>query len=149
MTAIGFHRTTHKTIDLSTDDRRRHLYVIGQTGVGKSTLLESLALDDIRNGYGVVFIDPHGQSAARIADNIPRSRTQDVAYIEYDAEHPFGLNILETADPRNKPLTVEHVVSTFRNIWSDSWGANLEDVLRNSLYLLLDTPHTSLADILT
>jgi hypothetical protein len=148
MTAIGFHRTPHKTIDLSTDDRRRHLYVIGQTGVGKSTLLESMALDDIRNGYGVVFIDPHGQSAARIADNIPVSRTQDVAYIEYDAEHPFGLNILETADPRNKPLTVEHVVSTFRNIWSDSWGANLEDVLRNSLYLLLDRPRTSLADML-
>jgi energy-coupling factor transporter ATP-binding protein EcfA2 len=149
MTAIGYHQATHKTIDLSTDDRRRHLYVIGQTGVGKSTLLESMALEDISCGRGVVFIDPHGQSAERIASNIPVSRTQDTVYLEYEPEHPFGLNVLETADPRKKPLTVEHVVSTFRSIWPDSWGANLEDVLRNSLYLLLDTPRTSLMDVLT
>jgi len=148
MTAIGFHQVTHKTIDLSTDDRRRHIYVIGQTGVGKSTLLESIAIEDIRLGRGLVFIDPHGQSAQRIADNIPVSRTQDVVYLDYDPDHPFGLNVLETANPKKKPLTVEHVVSTFRNIWPDSWGPNLEDVLRNSLYLLLDTPNSSLLDLL-
>ena len=135
MTAIGYHKSTNRTLDLSTDDRRRHLYVIGQTGVGKSTLLEGMALEDIHNGRGVVFIDPHGQSAQKIASNIPVWRTQDVVYLEYDPEHPFGLNVLETADPRKKPLTVEHVVSTFRSIWPESWGANLEDILRNSLYL--------------
>lgn len=149
MTAIGYNRTTNKTIDLSTDDRRRHVYCIGQTGVGKSTLLESMALEDISSGRGLVFIDPHGQSAENIASNIPVWRTQDAVYLEYDPEHPFGLNVLETANPRKKPLTIEHVVSTFRSIWRDSWGPNLEDVLRNSLYLLLDTPHTSLMDVLT
>ena len=149
MTAIGYNLTTNKIIALSTDDRRRHLYCLGQTGVGKSTLLESMALEDISSGRGLVFIDPHGQSAEKIASNIPVWRTQDVVYLEHDPEHPFGLNVLETADPRKKPLTIEHVVSTFRSIWPDSWGANLEDVLRNSLYLLLDTPHTSLMDVLT
>lgn len=149
MTAIGTHQSFGYTVELDTDARRRHLYCIGQTGVGKSTLLESMALADIENGRGICFIDPHGQSAERIANNIPVSRTQDVAYIEYDPEHPFGLNILHTADPRKKPLTVEHIVSSFRNIWPDSWGANLEDVLRNALYLLIDNPGSSLVDILT
>jgi energy-coupling factor transporter ATP-binding protein EcfA2 len=149
MTAIGIHQSFGYLVQLDTDARRRHLYCIGQTGVGKSTLLESMALADIEEGHGVCFIDPHGQSAERIANNIPVSRTQDVAYIEYDPEHPFGLNILHTADPRKKPLTVEHIVSSFRNIWPDSWGANLEDVLRNALYLLIDNPGSSLVDILT
>jgi hypothetical protein len=99
--------------------------------VGKSTLLESMALDDIRAGHGVAFIDPHGQSAENIADCIPVERTQDVLYVEYDPEHPIGFNVLD-ADP--SPLTVEHIVSAFRNIWRTSWGANLEGVLRCSLY---------------
>lgn len=148
MTAIGTHQSFGYDIELDTDARRRHLYVIGQTGVGKSTLLESMVLEDIAHGHGVCFIDPHGQSAEKIADNIPVSRTQDVLYIEHDPEHPFGLNILQTADPRKKSLTVEHIVSSFRNIWPDSWGANLEDVLRNSLYLLMDNQGSSLVDIL-
>lgn len=148
MTAIGTHQSFGYLVELDTDARRRHLYCIGQTGVGKSTLLESVALADIENGRGICFIDPHGQSAERIANNIPVSRTQDVVYIEYDPEHPFGLNILHTGDPHKKPLTVEHIVSSFRSIWPDSWGANLEDVLRNALYLLIDNSGSSLVDIL-
>ena len=148
MTAIGFHKSSLSPIRLSDDARRRHLYCIGQTGVGKSSLLEAMALDDIRAGKGVCFIDPHGQSAEKIANNIPIERTQDTLYIEYDPDHPFGLNILQSADPRNKSLTVEHVVSMFWNIWPDNMGPNLEDVLRNSLYLLLDTKGTALNDTL-
>jgi hypothetical protein len=148
MTAIGTHQSFGYNIELDSDARRRHLYIIGQTGVGKSTLLEGMLLDDIARGDGVCFIDPHGQSAENIANNIPVSRTQDVLYIEYDPEHPFGLNILQTADPRKKSLTVEHIISSFRNIWPDSWGANLEDVFRNSLYLLMDNKGSSLVDVL-
>jgi energy-coupling factor transporter ATP-binding protein EcfA2 len=144
MTTIGLHQATNRPIQLSTDDRRQHLYVIGASGVGKSTLLESMALDDIHAGNGVAFIDPHGQSAERIADCIPVERTQDVLYVEYDPAHPIGFNVLD-ADP--SPLTVEHIVSAFRNIWRASWGANLEDVLRCSLYLLIDTPGSTLMDI--
>lgn len=133
---------------MSADARRRHLYCIGQTGVGKSTLLETLIIDDISAGKGVCFIDPHGQSAERIANSIPVSRTQDAIYIEYNPERPFGLNILESTASNNKSLTVEHIVSMFWSIWPENMGPNLEDVLRNALYLLLDTNRTALNDVL-
>ena len=148
MTTIGTHQATQRLITLSADDRRRHLYVIGQTGVGKSTLLENLALRDIAEGKGIAFIDPHGQSAQKIADNIPVNRTEDVAYIEYDPENPFGLDVFDGVTPERKSLLIEHLVSSFRNLWISSWGANLEDLLRCSLYLLLDNPGTSLLDVL-
>jgi hypothetical protein len=146
MTAIGFHKSKLFPIDLTTDARRRHLYLIGATGVGKSNLMERLALADIRAGNGVCFIDPHGQSAQRIADNIPIERTEEACYLEYDPEHPFGLNILE--DRSNKSLTVENIVSMFWSIWPNGMGPNNEDLIRNAIYLLLDTPGTSLADML-
>ena len=147
MTAIGFHKSRLFPIELSTDVRRRHLYLIGATGVGKSSLMESLALDDIRAGKGVCFIDPHGQSAQRIADNIPLGRTEEVCYLDFDPEHPFGLNVLE--DRSNKSLTVENIVSMFWSIWPSGMGPNNEDIIRNAIYLLLDTEGTSLVDVLT
>jgi hypothetical protein len=146
MTAIGFHKSKLFPITISADTRRRHLYLIGGTGVGKSTLMERMALDDIRDGKGVCFIDPHGQSVQNIADNIPKERTQDTCYLEYDAEHPFGLNVLENRG--NNSLTVEHIVSMFWSIWPNGMGPNNEDIIRNAIYLLLDTKGTSLVDIL-
>src|ERR1039458_1805097 len=146
MTAIGFHKSKLFPIDLSIDARRRHLYLIGATGVGKSSLMERLALSDIRAGYGVCFIDPHGQSAQHIADNVPIERTEDVCYLDYDPEHPFGLNVLE--DRSNKSLTVENIISMFWNIWPNGMGPNNEDIIRNAIYLLLDTEGTSLVDVL-
>jgi hypothetical protein len=146
MTTIGFHKSKLFPMYLSDDARRRHLYLIGGTGVGKSTLLERIALSDIRRGKGVCFIDPHGQSAQYLADNIPTERTQDVCYLEYHPEHPFSLNILEHRD--NKALTVENIVSMFWNIWPTGMGPNNEDLIRNAIYLLLDTPGTSLGDVL-
>src|SRR5258708_8087433 len=109
MTTIGFHKSKLFPIHLSDDARRRHLYLIGATGVGKSTLLEHIALGDNRQGKGICFIDPHGQSAQYLADNIPTERTQDVCYLEHDPEHPFRLNILEHRV--NKSLKVENIVS--------------------------------------
>jgi hypothetical protein len=147
MTTIGFHKSKLFPIDLSTDARRRHLYLIGATGVGKSSLMERLALSDIRAGQGVCFIDPHGQSAQRIADNVPIERTEDVCYLDYDPEHPFGLNVLE--DRSNKSLTVENIISMFWSIWPSGMGPNNEDIIRNAIYLLLDTEGTSLVDVLT
>jgi hypothetical protein len=147
MTAIGFHKSKLFPIDLSIDARRRHLYLIGATGVGKSSLMERLALSDIRAGYGVCFIDPHGQSAQHVADNVPIERTEDVCYLDYDPKHPFGLNILE--DRSNKSLTVENIVSMFWSIWPSGMGPNNEDIIRNAIYLLLDTEGTSLVDVLT
>jgi hypothetical protein len=146
MTAIGFRKSRLFPIELSTDARRRHLYLIGATGVGKSSLLERLALEDIRTGKGVCFIDPHGQSAQHIANNIPVERTEDVCYLYYDPEHRFGLNILE--DRTNKSLTVENIISMFWNIWPHGMGPNNEDIIRNAIYLLLDTEGTSLVDVL-
>lgn len=146
MTAIGFHKSKLFPITISADARRRHLYLIGGTGVGKSSLMERMALEDIREGKGVCFIDPHGQSVQNIADNIPKERTQDACYLDYDPEHPFGLNVLENRD--NNSLTVEHVVSMFWSIWPNGMGPNNEDIIRNAIYLLLGTEGTSLVDIL-
>jgi len=147
MTAIGFHTSKRFPIIISADARRRHLYLIGATGVGKSTLMERMAIGDIHAGKGVCFIDPHGQSAQYIANNIPTERTQDVCYLDYDPAHPFSLNVLENRD--NKSLTVENIVSMFWAIWPTGMGPNNEDIIRNAIYLLLDTDGTSLVDVLT
>lgn len=109
--------------------------------------MERMAIGDIHAGKGVCFIDPHGQSAQYIANNIPTERTQDVCYLDYDPAHPFSLNVLENRD--NKSLTVENIVSMFWAIWPTGMGPNNEDIIRNAIYLLLDTDGTSLVDVLT
>jgi hypothetical protein len=130
-------------------DRRSHMYLIGKTGTGKSTLLERLIAHDIQSGRGLALLDPHGDLVEAVLREIPASRTQDVIYCNApDRSRPFGFNPLSNVPSSKKALAASSLVGVFRKIWSDSWGPRLEHILRNALLALLDQPEATLADIL-
>jgi len=105
--------------------RRQHVYVIGQTGSGKSTLLRNLILQDIEDGRGVALIDPHGDLAADILDNLPSWRTDHVVYFDPASPDPMAINLFR-ATSDNWPLVTAGIVSAFKKIWGHSWGPRLE-----------------------
>jgi hypothetical protein len=123
---------------LDQSDRRQHLYVIGKTGTGKSTLLRNLLVQDILAGRGVGLIDPHGDLVEAVLDVIPRWRTGDVVYFNpADTDFPIGLNILECNQEKQKHLVAAQVVSIFRNMWPEFWGPRLEHILYASCASLI------------
>lgn len=129
-------------------DRLGHIYVIGKTGVGKSTLLLNMAVSDIEKGKGVCIIDPHGDIAETILNHIPPERIHDVIYFNpRDIEHPVGFNPLKAVHPNYHHLVSAGLVSTFKKIWAESWGPRLEYILRFSLLTLLEYPNATLLDI--
>lgn len=137
-----------KPIVLSAADRLHHLYVIGKSGTGKTTLLRNLILQDIEAGRGVGVIDPHGDLALDILDHIPRHRVEDVAYFDpADAEFPVGLNLLGRVAKEKRHLVASGIVTVFRGIWSDSWGPRLEYILYAAVAALLDCDNVSLMGI--
>ena len=128
---------------LSEEDRRRHIYVIGQTGSGKSTFLRSCIIQDIELGRGLAFLDPHGQEAEHIIDAIPSSRIQDVLYLNpSDLEFPIGFNPLRGIAPEFRATVTANLTAMLRSIWSDSWGPRLEHILSNTIAALLEVPKT-------
>ncbi len=130
-------------------DRRAHLYLLGKTGTGKSTLLESLMLDDLRKGYGFALLDPHGDLVKKIKAIVPWSRRDDV--IDFDAadsDQPYGFNPLANVPIEKRPLAASGLIQVFKHLWNDSWGPRLEYILRNCLLSLLDYPGANLSDIL-
>jgi hypothetical protein len=134
---------------LKTPDRRRHVYIIGKTGAGKSTLIANMAIDDIRKDRGVGIIDPHGDLCDTILEYIPKRRVNDVVYLEpFDTERPFSMNVLEIRNMQHKHLISSGIVSIFAKLYSDSWGPRLEYILRNVILTLLDVPGTTLVDVL-
>src|SRR5665213_1014849 len=134
-----------RLLALSDDDRRRHLYVIGKSGTGKSTLLYNFMREDLAAGRGFALLDPHGDLAVAIADSTPPSRTNDVLYLDpADPDYCAGFNILANVAPDLRPLVAAQTVSAFKNIWGDSWGPRLEYILTNALRLLLDSSGTTL-----
>lgn len=135
---------------IKTEDRRKHVYIIGKTGVGKSTLIANMAIDDIRKNRGVGIIDPHGDLSETILDFIPKRRMNDVVYLEpFDTERPFSLNVLEIRNKQQKDLVASGIVSIFNKLYKDSWGPRLEYILRNVILTLLEAPGTTLVDILS
>jgi DNA helicase HerA-like ATPase len=111
-------------------DRRHHVYIIGQTGVGKSTLLRNLILQDIVAGHGVGVIDPHGDLASELLDYIPRHRIEDTVYFNpADMEYPIGFNLLGQTLPDNRHLVASGIVAVFKSTWSNSWGPRMEYIL--------------------
>ncbi len=130
-------------------DRARHMYVIGKTGMGKSTLLENMAIQDVRNGEGMAFIDPHGSTAERIMEYIPEHRVKDVVYFApFDMEHPVAFNVMEDVGYDKRHLVVSGLLSAFRKIWGpDSWSARMEYILSNTLLALLEYPGSTLLDV--
>lgn len=129
-------------------DRTRHVYVIGKTGMGKSTLLENMAVQDIKNGEGMAFIDPHGKTAELLLDYIPQERVKDVVYFApFDTEFPLSFNVLESVDPDKRHLVVAGLMSTFKKIWQDAWSARMEYILTNTLLALLEYPDATLLGV--
>jgi len=134
---------------IKTPDRRKHIYAIGKTGAGKSTLIANIAIDDIRRGRGVGIVDPHGDLSEAILDYIPKRRINDVVYLEpFDTERPFALNVLEVRNSTHRDLVASGIVGIFYKIYGDSWGPRLEYILRNTILTLLEIPNATLADAL-
>lgn len=129
-------------------DRRLHTFILGKTGVGKTTLIRNMIMQDLLAGRGLMLIDPHEDLAESILQHIPPERTNDICYFQpTDYEHPIGLNILEHVPRHYRHLIADHVVSVFKTLYKDSWGYRLEYLLHNCALSLLDVPGTTLLGI--
>lgn len=129
-------------------DRTRHVYVIGKTGMGKSTLLENMAVQDIANGEGFAFVDPHGKSADLLLDYIPEERMKDVVYFApFDVDNPIAFNIMEDVGYDKRHLVAAGLMSAFKKIWVDAWSARMEYILGNVILALLEYPGATLLSI--
>ena len=129
-------------------DRRRHIYIIGKTGMGKSTLLENMIYSDIMTGKGVGVIDPHGDLAENVLRFIPTKRVNDVVLIDpADQEYAVAFNMLENIDPTFNSIVCSGLVGIFKKIYADSWGPRLEHILRNTILALLEYPGTTMMGI--
>lgn len=141
-------RNQFRKFGIKIDDRRRHMYVIGKTGMGKTTLLENMVLGDIYAGNGVGIVDPHGDFAEKIINYIPSNRINDVVYFNpSDVDFPIGFNILEVKDPAHRHLVASGLMSVFKKIWIDMWSARMEYILNNTILSLLEYPGSTLLGI--
>ncbi|MFH0920749.1 MAG: DUF87 domain-containing protein, partial [Fibrobacterota bacterium] len=131
-------------------DRRRHIYIIGKTGMGKSVLLENMINSDIVAGKGVAIVDPHGDLADSVLDFIPSYRTNDVVILDpSDVSHPFAFNMLEyTEDANQRNLMASGLLGVFKKMYAESWGPRLEHILRNCLLALVEYPNTSMLGVM-
>lgn len=129
-------------------DRSRHVYVIGKTGMGKSTLLENLAIQDIQNGNGMAFIDPHGKTAELLLEYVPEGRIKDVLYFApFDLDYPVSFNVMEDVGADKRHLVANGMMSAFKKIWVDAWSARMEYILNNILLALLEYPGSTLLGV--
>lgn len=142
-------RNPHRTFGIKQADRLFHVYAIGKTGTGKTTLLETLALQDITRGRGVTVIDPHGDLAERLVAQIPTWRAPDLIYLNApDPSQQYGYNPLRRVQPDKIPLAASGLMEAFKKLWGDAWGVRMEHILRNTLYALIESGDATLPDIL-
>ena len=119
-------RSQKKEFGIKTDDRRRHMYVVGKTGVGKTTMLENMVIADILDGNGLGIVDPHGEFAEKILDFIPEERIKDVIYFNpADMEFPMAFNPLEQVGTEYRHLVASGIMGVFKKIWVDMWSARM------------------------
>jgi len=131
------------------EDRRAHMYIVGKTGTGKSTLLETLIRQDMEAGRGLVLLDPHGDLVERVVKRVSERRKADLIYFNVpDRLSPLGFNPLERVPPESRALGASGLLEVFKKIWVEFWGPRLEHILRNALLALLDQPEATLADVL-
>ena len=136
-------------IQIKAPDRRSHTYIIGRTGMGKSTLLENMAVQDIQSGSGLAYIDPHGDSAKRLLNAVPKYRNKDVVYFNpADVDRPIGFNPLGSGVNEDKSLLADAIINALHKIWSDSWGARLENLLRVSCLSVMGQKDPTFLNIL-
>ncbi len=130
------------------DDRLRHMYLIGKSGTGKSTLLETMVSQDIEKGFGVGVLDPHGETIERVMEHIPDDRIEDVVVVDpSDMSSPVGINLLELHDPSQKNLMASALVAAIKHHFDYSWGPRLEYLLNYSILTLLEAPNTTMLGI--
>lgn len=149
ITPIGYTNWRNQNIPFGIKDKDRlgHIYCIGKTGMGKSTLLQKMALSDITKGKGCGIIDPHGDVAKYLLERIPEDRKKDLVYINPSEDKVVAYNPLHAVHPNYHSLVASGLISTFKKIWADSWGPRLEYILRFSLLTLLQYPYATLLDI--
>lgn len=143
-------RNQQKIFGIKPADRLSHVYMIGKTGTGKSTSLETLIRQDIEAGEGLALVDPHGDLVERVAKTIPEHRRADVVYFDVPSPtQPYGFNPLKRVIPEKRPLAASGLLEVFHKMWGDrAWGQRMEHILRNALLALLDQPQATLPDLL-
>jgi energy-coupling factor transporter ATP-binding protein EcfA2 len=141
-------RNSRVEFGIKAKDRTRHVYVIGKTGMGKSTLLENMAIQDIQGGEGMAFVDPHGKTADLLLDYVPEERIKDVVYFApFDTDHPISFNVMEDVGVDKRHLVANGLMSAFKKIWVDAWSARMEYILNNTILALLEYPDSTLIGI--
>ena len=141
-------RNKEQPFGIKVDDRRRHFYTLGKTGMGKTSLIQNMAIQDIQNGNGVAVVDPHGEFAEECLKAVPPERIKDVIYFNpADLNFPVSLNIMEKVDPEHRHLVSSGLIGIFKKLWADSWGPRLEYILRNAILALLCHPSSTLLGI--
>ena len=142
-------RNQQTRFGIKTDDRRRHMYIVGKTGTGKTNLLENMAIADIKAGRGIAVVDPHGEFAEKLLDFVPENRVDDVIYFNpADMNHPIAFNPLEQVDVEYRHLVASGMMGVFKKIWPDVWSARMEYILNNTLLALLEYPGSTLLGIM-
>lgn len=150
ITPIGItnYRNTNQRFGIKDKDRLQHIYCIGKSGTGKSTLLKNIAMSDVRRGNGLCVIDPHGNVARELIQHIPEQRKDDLIYFDAtDNINPIPFNPLKGVHPRYHHLVTSGLIGAFKKIWHESWGPRMEYILRYSLLTLLVVPDATLLDI--
>ena len=139
------YRQQKKVFGIQRKDRRQHMYILGKSGMGKSTLISNMVFQDMRNGDGLAVIDPHGDLVEHILTLVPRSRLRDIVYFDPSEDNwHIGFNILESKNERQRSLMTSSIMGIFTKIWSNVWSARMEYILTNSILALSETPNTTL-----
>src|SRR5437016_767765 len=141
-------RSDRRRFGIKRADRSAHMYIIGKTGTGKSTLIANLAKQDLVHGEGFALLDPHGDLVDHVLQFVPEGRHGDLIYFNVpDTTHPLAFNPLESTQPALRPLVASGIISVFKKMWAESWGPRMEYILRNALLTLLDVPDSTLLDV--
>lgn len=142
------YRNQNKKFGIKIDDRRRHMYVVGKTGMGKSALLENMAIQDIQAGNGLAFVDPHGEAAEKLLNYVPSERVNDVIYFNpSDLDYPLAFNVMENVSSEYRHLVASGLMGVFKKIWPDVWSARMEYILNNCILALLEYPNATLLGV--
>src|SRR5258708_7366179 len=141
-------RNQKQRFGIKADDRRRHMYVVGSTGMGKTEFLKNLAIQDIEEGRGLAYLDPHGDAAEDLLHHVPASRIKDVIYLDPgDLQFPLAFNVLEKVNYEYRHLVASGILGVFKKLWVDAWSGRMEYILNNTILALLETNDATLLSI--
>lgn len=143
------YRKIEKKFGIKQADRLSHIYIIGKTGTGKTTLLENLITQDVSSKKGLAYLDPHGDSVEKLYQGLNKTEKSLVVYFDpTDKNSPFGYNPIRRIVDDKRPLAAAGILEIFKKLWDDAWGVRMEHIFRNCLLTLFDQPRATFADIL-